>query len=85
MHNKIEHLRKQNLELTSIQKKLEELVLTHDSNAWPAGRLVDDRILDSYFETFGENLSNLQSKSQFLGPSLTQLVRFGDVADVFKQ
>lgn len=83
--NKLQQYQKQNLDLISNQKRLETLVQKTKERAWLPERWVDDNILDSYFETFGRSVSNLKSRTIFIGPSVTQLIRFGDQSDVLKQ
>lgn len=88
VNKRLDLCQKHNVDLILNQGKLEAMVGAAERKAWSLGRWLDDKILDSYFDTFGQSLFNLQSKTMFFGPSLTQLLRFGDacvVADQLKQ
>lgn len=65
MYKKVEHCRKQNLDLISNNKNLETMLQISEEKAWLPGRWVDDKILDSYFETFNENSSSITSRNIF--------------------
>ncbi|KAG8318561.1 SUMO1 sentrin specific peptidase 8 [Homalodisca vitripennis] len=73
---------KQKLELSNRVNELKSSIKAVEEKSWLNNRWVDDKILDSYFETFNSKDSKNTSKVIFIGPSVSQMVKHGSDTDV---
>ncbi|KAG8310991.1 SUMO1 sentrin specific peptidase 8 [Homalodisca vitripennis] len=73
----IDELNRKHADLSSLVDTLKNQLKSAEAGTWLMNRWVDDRVLDSYFETFAKAFSDLPCKILFLGPTLVQMVKLG--------
>lgn len=61
---------------------LKSKILETEEKSWLNSRWVDDKVLDSFFDSFTVNNESALSKVVFVGATVTQLVKFGSPQDV---
>ncbi|KAG8330275.1 hypothetical protein J6590_067450 [Homalodisca vitripennis] len=78
LENQIERHQRQNVELISVHSKLAAQLRDAEEKSWHNSRWQEDKIIDSYFESFADKQTSKDSETLFFGPSVTQFVKLGD-------
>lgn len=73
-------LQKDKLELCSAVSELQNKLSRIDEDKW-----LDDAILQTFFSSFNNSDKAVSTRSLFLGPSVTELLKHGNMDDVNKQ
>ncbi|KAG8310101.1 SUMO1 sentrin specific peptidase 8 [Homalodisca vitripennis] len=82
LNNNLNACNKRNSDLLSTISGLKSKVHELDSKSWNSNRWLDDKILDSYFDTFSESVNNSFRKTLFIGPTISQLIKHGSDGEV---
>ncbi|KAG8310057.1 SUMO1 sentrin specific peptidase 8 [Homalodisca vitripennis] len=82
LENQIERHQRQNVELISVHSKLAAQLRDAEEKSWHNSRWLEDKIIESYFESFADKQTSKDSETLFFGPSVTQFVKLDDSSDV---